>query len=341
MQSMNPATLFTTLNPRQTRFAENLLRGQSLTDAYRDAGYTATGPAAHTGASKLMARPEIAAHLARLRDQATEKAVMDRREILTRLTRVLRSEADDLNHPDALIHSVVRKTTVRADGARIVRVITKTMSKHTAIRQLSNLLNIHPPTAIAAAESSQQAQKELLLACANHPTASSTSRENTPKNLTLPANSSSVTRRIGHSLNPRQRLFCEHLARGLPAAKAYLKAGYTAPHSESPDPTRLFQRPAVIHYLRDLHRHSLLTSHATAHELLTFLTQAARATAPQLETQARFIDQIVQIQTITTTNPADPTAGKTESETQTWQKSITPPRALHQLSNLLWLREIQ
>jgi len=57
-------------NTRHESFAQHYVAGTSQTDAYKRAGFKATGNSAEVNASKLIARPEVAARIAELQAEA-------------------------------------------------------------------------------------------------------------------------------------------------------------------------------------------------------------------------------------------------------------------------------
>jgi phage terminase small subunit len=330
--------MVTTLNPRQLLFARNVIQGMTLTAAYREAGYSGEGHVAHAGASKLMAKPAIAAFIEAHQQQATLSAIADRREILGRLTKVLRSESADLDSGDLPIHEVSRRTIFKSDGTQITRVRSKSMSRHAAIQQLTRMLGLKKPHR----DDHYQIAHQKDVARARATVAAVLGEEDAnpdPPNPAAAENEFFVLQ-IGRHLNSRQRLFCEYLARDIPATNAYRLAGYgfyqDTDHA-SAAASRLLKRPAVIAYLRDLRDLRDLRRHtappndpagdfANRDETLAYLTQALRASRPDIETQGRFIDQVVH-------DEIEKSDGHTE--TRILVKSISQPRAMTQLASLL------
>jgi phage terminase small subunit len=333
----------TVLNPRQLLFARSVLAGMSLTAAYHAAGYTGQGQVAYTGASKLMDKPAIAEFIEAHQQQTTVKTIADRREIIARYTRVLRADAEALQN-DPPVEEVVRRTIVKDDGTRFTHVRTRTISRHTAIKHLTRLLTVKKTgnSRDAAYEEHVRADHELARnqvrdACAALPEPSEPapedSSEQPPASPDSPipwhdADTLAKLTRIGRHLNLRQRRFCEFLSQDIPVSRAYSYAGYPGGSAAANESSahRLLRRPAVVHYLRELHRHSLAGDPArelaTCEELQTYLTAAARATQPELETQARFMDQVI-------TDAVEKPCGATE--TRITVRSINTPRAMAQL----------
>jgi phage terminase small subunit len=353
-------TTTTTLNPRQLLFAQSVVSGMSLTAAYRAAGYTGEDHVAHAGASKLMAKPAVASFVEAHQQTATLSAIADRREIIARLTRVVRADAETLEH-DPPIQQVVRRTVVKADGVQTTFIRSQTLSRHAAIRQLSRMLGLTGGNSRDKSKSSpglardelcrqrdrDLARSEIDTACASLP----------PADLSEPhlpgdhVEASTAITRIGRHLNPRQRLFCEYLSQGIPAIRAYRHAGYGVWNpSLSADAagevdvdaacaSRLLRRPAIAAYLRDLRLYNsnpkmgegrgpgASPACADLEELLTYLTHATRATEENLRTQGRFIDQVIR----------EEVHHELEGlkETRTWVRSIAVPRAMAQLFLLL------
>lgn len=338
--------MVTTLNPRQLLFAQSVVAGMSLTDAYREAGYSGEGHVAHAGASKLMAKPAIASFVESQQQVATVAAIADRRELIGRLTRVLRADADSLEH-DPPIQQITRRTVTKADGTEITYIRSHTLSRHAAIRQLTRMLaDKHPDRtareALLLQRDRDQARSEVQQACDRMEDARSASgaASSAPVSYIDPDSAHCVVR-IGRHLNPRQRLFCEHLCKGIPAIRAYVYAGYGEGNYTAADAasaSRLLKRPAIVHYLRELQLagsgmdpgegegNAASPTHADRGEILTYLTHATRASGDDLRSQGRFIDQIVR---------EEVEISEAITETRVWVKSIHVPRAISQLSTLL------
>jgi len=71
------------LNDRQRRFVEEITKGNSATQAYIAAGYSARG--AEVSASQLLRNPKVAAELAAVRAKAAENVGLTLEAHLTRL----------------------------------------------------------------------------------------------------------------------------------------------------------------------------------------------------------------------------------------------------------------
>lgn len=65
------------LNERQRRFADNVLKGMSQTEAYIEAGYKSRGNAAETNAARLIGNDKVAAYLADRREKLAEVVMAD------------------------------------------------------------------------------------------------------------------------------------------------------------------------------------------------------------------------------------------------------------------------
>lgn len=321
--------MISTLNPRQLVFAQNVAAGMSLTAAYREAGYSGEGHVAHVGASKLMKKNAVADFVEARRNEQTLNTVADRTEILVRLTGVLRSEAADL---DSLpVHEVTRRTVLKSDGSCSTVVRSKSMSRHAAIRQLARMLGLGGkprPEDFAARDrhrSALEARATVATAIGENDGASHLPEITGDPHCIL---------RVGRHLNSRQRLFCEYLARDFSAYQAYGFAGYRIarddPDHAASAASRLLKRPGVIAYLRELRRFTALQDLAgevAGHdETLAYLTQALRATRAEIETQGRFVDQVVR-------DEIKKPDGDTEIRVAV--RSVSQPRIIAQLASLL------
>lgn len=63
-------------NARHERFAQELAKGKSQSEAYRQSGYTGASGTIDAGASRLVRNDKVAARLAELQGRASERAVV-------------------------------------------------------------------------------------------------------------------------------------------------------------------------------------------------------------------------------------------------------------------------
>ncbi|MGH8073651.1 MAG: terminase small subunit [Lysobacter sp.] len=73
------------LQPAHQRFADEYLIDFNATAAYQRAGYKAKGAAAMAAASRLLARPEVQAYLAKRKSELLAKVEVNQEEVLRRL----------------------------------------------------------------------------------------------------------------------------------------------------------------------------------------------------------------------------------------------------------------
>lgn len=73
------------LQPAHERFADEYLIDFNATAAYQRAGYKAKGAAAMAAASRLLARPEVQAYLAKRREELSAKSEVDQLAVIQRL----------------------------------------------------------------------------------------------------------------------------------------------------------------------------------------------------------------------------------------------------------------
>jgi phage terminase small subunit len=76
-------------NPRHEIFAQNIAKGMSATDAYREAGYTGDGVG--KSGSRLLTKVEVKARVEFLRNKGSERAVIDIAYALTRMDELSRA----------------------------------------------------------------------------------------------------------------------------------------------------------------------------------------------------------------------------------------------------------
>lgn len=84
-------------DPRHQRFADMLLSGKSLVDAYLAAGFRCSKAAAKPNASKLRKRADVAAYITAIQQRAAGEAIMNLEEILEFCARVKRTPINKLD----------------------------------------------------------------------------------------------------------------------------------------------------------------------------------------------------------------------------------------------------
>lgn len=72
-------------NARHERYAQGIAAGKNATDAYIEAGYTATGGAARANASRLLTDANVAARIAELQSRVAEGIVLTKQWVIERL----------------------------------------------------------------------------------------------------------------------------------------------------------------------------------------------------------------------------------------------------------------
>lgn len=92
----NPDSIPLPKEPRHQRFADLVLAGKPLVDAYLEAGFQCTRAAAKPNATKLRRRPDVAAYIEAIQTRAADGAIMDLREILEFCARVKRTSITKL-----------------------------------------------------------------------------------------------------------------------------------------------------------------------------------------------------------------------------------------------------
>jgi phage terminase small subunit len=96
-------------NPRWERFAQQLVKGKSQTEAYRNAGYRAK--AATVNASQLLTKPKVAERLRELQEGAAARAEVTVASILNELEDA-RKLAAEINQPSAAVAATLGKAKV-------------------------------------------------------------------------------------------------------------------------------------------------------------------------------------------------------------------------------------
>lgn len=94
-------------DPRHQRFADLVLRGRALVDAYLEAGFKCTRRAAHASANRLLGKADVAAYIAAIQQAAAARAaedsilsVMEKRRFLARIVRTPLARLDPRNPDD-------------------------------------------------------------------------------------------------------------------------------------------------------------------------------------------------------------------------------------------------
>ncbi len=78
---------------RREFFVQNLLKGMNITQAYKSAGYRASGHSAETSASTLRKKHEVSARLEWLLTESATNAVATRTRLLEILSAIIRGES--------------------------------------------------------------------------------------------------------------------------------------------------------------------------------------------------------------------------------------------------------
>lgn len=91
--------------PRHQRFADLMLAGKSMVEAYLTAGFRCTRQAAKTGATKIRKRPDVVAYMHAIQERAADDSclsVMEKRRFLARIVRtpLMSIDPNDPNHKD-------------------------------------------------------------------------------------------------------------------------------------------------------------------------------------------------------------------------------------------------
>ena len=98
-------------NARQERFAQELAKGKSQSEAYRLAGYTAAGNAAEVNASRLIRNAKVAQRVAELQSRAAAKVEVTVADIARQLDED-REEAKKLGQAGAMVSASLGKAKV-------------------------------------------------------------------------------------------------------------------------------------------------------------------------------------------------------------------------------------
>jgi hypothetical protein len=87
-------------DPRHQRFADLLLRGSSLVDAYLSAGFKCTRASANQNAKRLRKNPEVDAYILSIQAAAADDSVLSVQEKRTFLARIVRTKLAALKPGD-------------------------------------------------------------------------------------------------------------------------------------------------------------------------------------------------------------------------------------------------
>jgi phage terminase small subunit len=96
---MNPAPERIPLpkEPRHQRFADLVLSGKTLVDAYLDAGFKCSRATANANAKKLKKRQDVAAYIRAVQSRAADDSTLSVQEILHYCARVVRTPITKLD----------------------------------------------------------------------------------------------------------------------------------------------------------------------------------------------------------------------------------------------------
>lgn len=75
-------------NARHEKFAQELAKGKSQSEAYKLAGYDATGNAAETAAARLIRNVQVSARVLELKERAAERTIVTVESITQRLLKI-------------------------------------------------------------------------------------------------------------------------------------------------------------------------------------------------------------------------------------------------------------
>lgn len=134
-------------NPRYELFSQDVAKGMALCDAYVKAGFRSTGKGAQDNASRLRARPEVAARITELKEAAAELTVVTIHDIGRQLDED-RTLAHETKQPGAAVSASMGKAKVygllvdRAEhtGANGGPIQTEDMTDRDAVGRMLFLL---------------------------------------------------------------------------------------------------------------------------------------------------------------------------------------------------------
>ena len=83
--------------PRHQRFADLVLRGVPLVDAYLEAGFKCSRATANANGKKLRKRPDVAAYMQAVQSKAADESTLSLNEIMRYCARVVRTPITKLD----------------------------------------------------------------------------------------------------------------------------------------------------------------------------------------------------------------------------------------------------
>lgn len=110
---------------RHQRFADLVLRGRSLLDAYLSAGFKAKGKAAKSAASRLRQHPDVNAYITAIQKQSAEESlltVQEKRSFLARVVRTRHAEIDPRDPEDPNGDMIVSVSETTGEVSNSLRV---------------------------------------------------------------------------------------------------------------------------------------------------------------------------------------------------------------------------
>lgn len=129
------------LSPRERNFLDAYLAGKRVAEAYRAAGYNCKSTAsAQAAGSKLLAKPKMQAAILAERTALRESATIDRLEILSFLTNVVRTPIGKIDE-----NSPLMQTYARTEGELSNSIRYQMVDKMNSIKHLTFLLGFDPP----------------------------------------------------------------------------------------------------------------------------------------------------------------------------------------------------
>jgi len=108
---MNTTEIPIPRDPRHQRFADRVLAGESLVNAYLAAGFKCTRETAHANAKKLRKRPGVAKYIRSVQLHAADETTLTVLEIRKFLARIVRTAITsiDLMDTNRKNHDLIRK----------------------------------------------------------------------------------------------------------------------------------------------------------------------------------------------------------------------------------------
>lgn len=98
-------------NPRHQRFADRVLTGENLVDAYLAAGFKCTRETAHANAKKLRKRPDVAEYIKVMQLRAADETTLTVLEMRKFFARIVRTPITsiDLLDKNRSNHDIIKK----------------------------------------------------------------------------------------------------------------------------------------------------------------------------------------------------------------------------------------